>query len=95
MKRLIFPTQSFVAYVEYSEAQAALFVTFRKGGRYMYQNISKGKFEALNRSINKGNYLMNYVIKGKVGEQVGIVAAATIEQITLPSTKYYLENLAL
>lgn len=93
MKRIIFPTKSFCAFIDYNEAERLLFITLRNGRHYLYEKVPKGKFALLESSTNKGNYLANNVIKDKDGIFLCIVPMADIEKVIAPKTKWY-QNLA-
>lgn len=94
MPRIILHPKSFIAFIEYREAETALYVTFRKGAQYVYQNINKRQYEAIMMANNKANYIAREIVAKRKGQLVGIVPAADMEQIIYPETKYYKTFLA-
>lgn len=89
MKRIIFPINSFTAFVDYNEADNTLFVTLRKGARYLYRKVTGAEFKALNDANNKGSHLAIHIFKNKEFAEVECVPLSIVEQITLPKTKFY------
>lgn len=91
-KPVIFPQQSFIAYIFYVSGESALHIIMRKGKQYRFTITDKLMNEVL-AANNRASYIAQNIIHNPkyTGEFVQIVPMATIEQITLPrSVKYWL-----
>ena len=93
MERIIFPLKSFVAYVEYIPENTQLDVVLRTGKKYAY-NVPIRTFNKLKSVNNKGSYVAVNIFSNFQAHFVEYVPIATVELITMPSTKYYRQYLA-
>jgi len=91
-KPVIFPQQSFIAYIFYVSSQKELNVVMRKGKQYRF-TITNTVMDAILKAHNRASYIAQNIIHSKKypATFVQIVPMATVEQITQPrSLKYWL-----
>ena len=93
-ERIILPTSSFIAFVDFFPEDKRLEFTIRKSGKKYAAKITKKLFDELKKANNKGSFISINIISKIQCNYVEIVPAATIELITLPKSKYYI-NLAI
>lgn len=93
-KNLIFPQQSFIAYIFYVSSAKELNVITRKGRQYRV-TISHEIMNQLLRSVNRGSFInLEILHSGKYQVTfVQLVPMATLEQIIMPeAVKFWLNK---
>lgn len=95
-KPVIFPQQSFIAFIFYVSSSKELHVVMRKEGKQYRYTITNSLMDDILAANNRASFIAQNIFNNKdkyPGTFVQIVPAATIEQVTLPrSVKHWLRR---
>lgn len=93
-ERIVLPISSFIAFADFNEETKIFEFCVRASGKKYAAKITKTLFREFKRANNKGSFISVYIITKLQCDFVELVPLATVEEITLPQTKFY-KNLAI